>query len=127
LIKYKRYAINAINDRMLGGYTLCAAAEELNIPHWYYKRWRTTFVQVNKLASSDAVVPFKIHGGSRKIHPGCPSKLDPFEGELMHSIFEMRETVFLSTHVRCKKKLQDCRKFSRTRVPKQKYPSCIVL
>jgi hypothetical protein len=91
LIKYKRYAINAINDLMLSGYTLCPAAEELNIPHWYNKRWRKTVVQVDKLTSSDAVVPFKIHGNSRKIHPGRPSKIDPFEGKLTRSIFEMRE------------------------------------
>jgi len=65
----------------------------LNIPHWYYKRWRKTVVQVDNLASSDAVVPFKIHGDCRKIHPGHPSELDPFEGNLMCSIFEMREQV----------------------------------
>ena len=90
-VKFKRHAINAINDLMLRGYTLCAATKELNIPHLYYKRWRKTIVKVDKLASSDAVVPFKINGESRKIHPGRPSALDPFEGDLMHSIFEMRE------------------------------------
>jgi hypothetical protein len=76
---------------MLSGYTLCAAAKEFNIPHWYYKRWRETVVQVDKLSSSDAVVPFKIHGDSRKIHPGRPSELDSFQGDLTRSIFEMRE------------------------------------
>ncbi len=90
-VKFKRHAINAINDLMLHGYTLCAATKELNIPHLYYKRWRKTIVKVDKLASSDAVVPFKINGESRKIHPGRPSALDPFEGDLMRSIFEMRE------------------------------------
>ena len=50
-----------------------------------------TVVKVDKLASSDAVVPFKINGECRKIYPGRPSALDPFEGDLMRSIFEMRE------------------------------------
>ena len=48
-------------------------------------------MQVDKLASSDAVVPFKIHGDCRKIHPFHPSELDPFLGNLTCSIFEMRE------------------------------------
>jgi hypothetical protein len=63
----------------------------LHIPHWYYKRWRKTVVQVDKLTSSDAVVPFKIHGNSCKIPPSRPSELDPFEGDLTRSIFEMRD------------------------------------
>jgi hypothetical protein len=91
LIKYKWHAINAINDLMLSGYTLCTPTKELNIPHWYYKMWRKTVVKVDKLASSDAVVPFKIHGDCRKIHPFHPSELDPFLGNLTCSIFEMRE------------------------------------
>jgi hypothetical protein len=41
-IKYKWHAINAINDLILSGYKLHAATRELNIPHWYYKRWRKT-------------------------------------------------------------------------------------
>ena len=75
-VKYKRHAINAINDLMLRRYTPCAATKELNIPHWYYKRWRKIVVQFDKLASSDAVVPFKIHSDSCKIHPSYPGELD---------------------------------------------------
>jgi hypothetical protein len=59
-IKYKWYAINAINDLILSRCTLCTATKELNIPHWYYKRWRKTVAKVDKLASFDAVVPFKM-------------------------------------------------------------------
>ncbi len=82
MIKYKRHAINAINainDLMLSRYTLHATTKKLNIPHWYSKWWRKTVVQVDKLVSSDAVVPFKIHGDSHKIHPSCPRELDLFD------------------------------------------------
>ena len=90
-MKFKRQALNSINDMMLHGHSVRTASNALNLPHFYYKRWRKTIVKVDKLASSDAVVPFKINGDSHKIHPGCPSALDPFQGNLMHSIFEMRE------------------------------------
>ena len=49
LIKYKRHAINAINVLMLRGPTVRTASKELNIPQWYYRRWRKTVVKVDQL------------------------------------------------------------------------------
>ena len=90
-IKYKRHAINAINVLMLHGHTVSTASKELNIPHWYYRRWRKMVMKVDQLASADAIVPSKITGESCKVHPGRCSKLGPFQGKLLNSVFEMRQ------------------------------------
>ena len=90
-LKYKRYALNAINDLMLLGYSLREAAECQNIPHYYYKAWRKTVAKVDQMASKQAVVPFRFNGESRKIHPGRPSGLATIEHNLTRSIFELRE------------------------------------
>ena len=37
-MKYKRQAINAINDMMLHGHTIRTVSNALNLPHWYYRR-----------------------------------------------------------------------------------------
>ena len=56
-MKYKRQAINAINDMMLHGHTVRTASNALNLPHWYYRRWRKSVSKVDRQASVDAVVP----------------------------------------------------------------------
>ena len=49
LLKYKRCVLNSINDLMLLGYTLRKAAEEVNIPHGYYRTWRRTVAKAYSL------------------------------------------------------------------------------
>ena len=90
-MKYKRQAINAINDMMLHGHTVCTASNALNLPHWYYRRWRKSVSKADRLASVDAVVPSGITGDTRKVHPGRLGQLAPFQDELLASVFEMRQ------------------------------------
>ena len=74
-LKYKRCVLNSINDLMLLGYTLRKAAEEVNIPHGYYRTWRRTVAKADSLKTNEIVPPFAIHGEIRKLHPGRPSGL----------------------------------------------------
>ena len=90
-MKYKRQAINAINDMMLHGHTVRTASNALNLPHWYYRRWRKSVSKADRLASVDAVVPSGITGDTRKVHPGRLGQLAPFQDELLASVFEMRQ------------------------------------
>jgi hypothetical protein len=89
-IKYKRQAINTINNFMLHGHTICTASNAFNLPHWYYRRWRKAVMKVDQLASADTVVPSGITGDTRKVHPSRQSQLAPFKGKLFTSVFEMR-------------------------------------
>jgi hypothetical protein len=65
--------------------------EEFKIPHWYYKHWRKTVTNVNKILSSKTVVPFTILGDGHRIHFGHPSEPVPIECDLMHSVFQLME------------------------------------
>jgi hypothetical protein len=78
-LKYKRLVLNAINDLMLLGYSLRKAAEEVNIPHGYYRNWRRTLAKVDRLKTKETVVPFTITGESRKVHPGRPVEYLPLK------------------------------------------------
>jgi hypothetical protein len=90
-MKYKRQALNAINDMMLDGHTIRSTSNALNLPHWYYMRWRKLVAKIDQIASTDAVVPSGITGDTQKVHPGHLSQLAPFQGELLTSVFEMRQ------------------------------------
>jgi hypothetical protein len=90
-MKYMQQAINAINSMMLQGHTVRTASNALNLPRWYYRRWRKLVSKVDQLAFADAAVPSGIIGDTRKVHPGRLSQLAPFQGELLTSVFEMRQ------------------------------------
>jgi hypothetical protein len=90
-LKYKRGVLNSINDLMLQGYSLRRAAEELKIPHGYYKTWRRTVAKADSLRKDEAVHPFTINGEVRKLHPGRPTGLGDFQNSLTRSVFELRE------------------------------------
>ena len=79
-MKYKRQALNAINGMMLDGHTVHSASNALNLPHWYYRRWRKSVAKIDQIASTDAVVPSGIAGDTRKVHPGRLSQLAQFQG-----------------------------------------------
>jgi len=51
LLKYKQFALNAINDLMLLGYSLHNATEKMNTPLFYFRNWRRTVAKVDQLAS----------------------------------------------------------------------------
>jgi hypothetical protein len=38
-MKYKRQALNAINNMMLDGHTVHSASKALNLPHWQVAEW----------------------------------------------------------------------------------------
>jgi hypothetical protein len=76
---------------MLLGYTLRKAAEEVNIPHGYYRTWRRTVAKADGLKTNKIVPPFAIHGEIRKLPPGRPSGLGDIENDLTRSVFELRE------------------------------------
>ena len=82
LLKYKRGVLNSINDLMLLGYSLRKAAEEVNIPHGYYKTWRRTVAKADCLRKNEIICPFAIHGEVRKLHPGCPIGLGDIQNSL---------------------------------------------
>ncbi len=90
-MKFKRDALNAINECVLRGDSIRTASDKVGIPHWYYKRWRKTVFQVDQLLHTKAWVPFNIKGDSRKIHPGPKSQLNVIENDLTRSLFELRE------------------------------------
>ncbi len=85
-MKYKRQAINAINDMMLHGHTVRTVSNALNLPHWYYRRWRKSVSKADQQASIDAVVPSGITGDTRKVHPSRLGQLAPFQDELLASM-----------------------------------------
>ena len=90
-MKYKRQAINAISDMMLHRHTSCTASNALNLPNWYYRRWRKSVSKADWQASVDAVVPSGITGDTCMVHPGRLGQLAPFQDELLASVFEMRQ------------------------------------
>jgi hypothetical protein len=91
LLKYKRGVLNSINDLMLLGYSLRKAAEEVKIPHGYYKTWRRTVAKVECLRKNEIVRPFAFHGEVRKLQPGCPAGLGDIQNSLSCTVFELRE------------------------------------
>ena len=90
-LMYKQEVLNSINDLMLLGYSLRNAAEEVNIPHGYYKTWRRTVAKVDCLRKNEIVRPFAIHGEVCKLHPGCPTGLGDIQNSLTRTLFELRE------------------------------------
>jgi hypothetical protein len=90
-IKYKHQVINAINDLILHGHTVRTASNKLRLPHWYYKCWRKTVYNVDKMIALRIIVPYNVNGDSCKIHPGPSSHLDDIESNLSHAVFELRE------------------------------------
>ena len=90
-MKFKRQALNSINDMMLHGHSVRTASNALNLPHFYYKKWRKTVSHADRLISANAAVPSGITGDTRKVHPGRLSQLAPFQSELLTSVFEMRQ------------------------------------
>ena len=90
-LKYKRGVLNSINDLMLLGYSLRKAAEEVNIPHGYYKTWRRTVAKADCLRKNDIVRPFTIHGEVCKLHPRRPTGLGDIQNLLTCTVFELRE------------------------------------
>ena len=90
-MKFKRQALNSINDMMLHGHSVRTASAALNLPHFYYKRWRKLVSSADRHISANAIVPSGITGETRKVHPGRLSQLAPFQGELLTSVFEMRQ------------------------------------
>jgi hypothetical protein len=73
---------------MFLGYSLRKAAEEVNIPHGYYKTWRRTVAKTDCLRKNEIVRPFAIHGEVRKLHPGCPTGLGDIQNSLTRTVFE---------------------------------------
>ena len=90
-IKYKRQVINSINDLILHGHTVRIASDKLRLLHWYYKCWRKTVYNVDKMIASKDIVPYNVNGDSRKLHPGQFSHLHDVESNLSRTVFELRE------------------------------------
>ena len=55
-MKFKHQALNSINDMMLHGQSVRTASAALNLPHFYYKRWRKLVSSADRHISANAIV-----------------------------------------------------------------------
>ncbi len=86
-IKYKRTAVRIITDLVSKGKSVREAADQLNIPHFYYARWKEHIKKFDALETSI----INVGGDLRKLHMGRPSFLETIREDLSRSIFEWRE------------------------------------
>jgi hypothetical protein len=70
-----------------------AACRGLNLPHYYYGRWKKLLKSIDELDASNkaASKPAVIVGESRQFHHGRPGILQAVENDLTHALFELRE------------------------------------
>ena len=92
-IKYKQDAVRAIEDLHASGLSVMAACKGLNLPHYYYGRWKKLLKNIDELDASNkaASKPAVIAGVSQQFHHGRPGILQAVENDLTHALFELRE------------------------------------
>ena len=68
-----------------------AACRELNLPHFYYRRWKKFLENINELDASNKAASTRavISGVSRQLHHGHPGTLYAVDNDLTNALFEL--------------------------------------